>query len=122
MVEVKKFINKSYINKFLLICILFLNFQSLVKANDISDFEIEGISINTSALNFMSKNEIKNNILPYFETKRNYYISNLAIDLKLYDQVEIYLKSNDDKYQIKSIIAGIFINELDVCLNQKKKL
>ena len=122
MVEVKKFINKSYINKFLLICILFLNFQSLVKANDISDFEIEGISINTSALNFMSKNEIKNNILPYFETKRNYYISNLAIDLKLYDQVEIYLKSNDDKYQIKSIIAGIFINELDVCLSQKKRL
>ena len=122
MVEVKKFINNFYINKFLLICILFLNFQSLVKANDISDFEIEGISINISALDFMSKNEIKNNILPYFETKRNYYISNFAIDLKLYDQVEIYLKSNDDKYQIKTIIAGIFINELDVCLDQKKKV
>ena len=122
MAKVKKFINNFYVNKFLLIFILFLNFQSLVKANDISDFEIEGISINISALDFMSKNEIKNNILPYFETKRNYYISNFANDLKIYDQVEIYLKSNDDKYQIKSIIAGIFINELDVCLDQKKKI
>ena len=122
MAKIIKFINNFYVNRFLLIFILFLNFQSLVKANDISDFEIEGISINISALDFMSKKEIKNNILPYFDTKRNYYISNFASDLKLYDQVEIYLKSNDNKYQIKSIVAGIFINELDVCLDQKKKI
>ena len=122
MAKVKKFINDFYVNKLLLIFILFLNFQSLVKANDISDFEIEGISINISALDFMSKNEIKNNILPYFETKRKYYISNFTNDLKIYDQVEIYLKSNDNKYQIKSIVAGIFTSNLDVCLKQKKMI
>ena len=122
MAKVKKFIKNFYINRFLLIFILSLNFQSLAKANDISDFQIEGISINISALDFMSKKEIINNILPYFKTKRNYYISNFTNDLKLYDQVEIYLKSNDNKYQIKSIVAGIFINELDVCLDQKKKI
>ena len=75
--------------RLLLVLILTLSFYSLTKANDISDFEIEGISINISTLDFMSKKEIKNNILPYFETKRNYYISNFANDLKLYDQVEI---------------------------------
>ena len=121
MAKVKKFIKNFYINRFLLIFILSLNFQSLAKANDISDFQIEGISINISALDFMSKKEIINNILPYFKTKRNYYISNFTNDLKLYDQVEIYLKSNDNKYQIKSIVAGIFINELDDCLDKKKK-
>ena len=57
MAKVKKFINNFYVNKFLLLFILFLNFQSLAKANDISDFEIEGISINISALDFMSNME-----------------------------------------------------------------
>ena len=98
MVKVKKFINNFYVNKFLLLFILFLNFQSLAKANDISDFEIEGISINISALDFMSSNEIIENTLPYFDTKRKYYISGVVNNLKLYDQVEIYLKSNDNKY------------------------
>jgi len=57
MAKVKKFINNFYVNKFLLIFILCLNFQSLAKANDIGDFEIEGISINISALDFMSNME-----------------------------------------------------------------
>lgn len=70
----------------------------------------------------MTVDEIVNNTLPYFETKRKYYISSFVGDLKLYDQVEIYLKSNDNKYYIKSIIAGIFIDELDQCLKQKKKI
>jgi len=109
-------------NRLLLILILIFNFQSWTKADDIKDFEIEGMSINKSALYFMTVDEIVNNTLPYFETKRKYYISSFVGDLKLYDQVEIYLKSNDNKYYIKSIIAGIFIDELDQCLKQKKKI
>ena len=111
-----------HVMKFLIILVLTLNFQSFIKADDISDFEIENFSINKSALDFMSKNEIIDTILPYFKTKRNYYIIGVVNNLKLYDQVEIYLKSNDDKYQIKSIIAAIFINDLDACLDQKKKI
>ena len=111
-----------HVIKFLIILVLTLNFQSFIKADDISDFEIENFSINKSALDFMSKNEIIDTILPYFKTKRNYYIIGVVNNLKLYDQVEIYLKSNDDKYQIKSIIAAIFINDLDACLDQKKKI
>ena len=107
---------------FLSFLILIFTIQSWTKADDIKDFEIEGMSINKSALNFMTVDEIVNNTLPYFETKRKYYISSFVGDLKLYDQVEIYLKSNDNKYYIKSIIAGIFIDELDQCLKQKKKI
>ena len=106
--------------KFFLIFLLTLVLQSLVKADDISNFEIEGISINKSALDLMSKNEIENNILPYFETKRDYYITSVLDNLKLYDQVEIYLKSNDNKFIIKTIVAGLFIDDLDQCLKKKK--
>ena len=106
----------------LLFFILTVSFQSWANSDDIKDFEIEGMSINKSALDFMTVDEILNNTLPYFETKRKYYILSVIDDLKLYDQVEIYLKSNDNKYYIKSIIAGIFIDELDQCLKQKKKI
>ena len=107
--------------KLLLVIILIFNFQNLTKADDIGDFEIEGLSVYKSALDFMSKNEIKSNTLPYFESKRSYYISGIVNNLKLYDRVEIYLKSNDNSYNIKAIIAGIFIKDLDSCMKQKKK-
>ena len=109
-------------NRLIIILILTLSFQSLVKAEDISDFEIEGMSINKSVLDYISVNEVLDNTLPYFETKREYYITGIVSNLKLYDQVEIYLKSNDNKYIIKTIIAGLFIDDLDQCLKQKKKI
>ena len=80
------------------------------------------MSINKSILDFISVNEVLDNTLPYFETKRRYYITGIVTNLKLYDQVEIYLKSNDNKYQIKSIIAGIFIKDFDAFLEKKKKI
>ena len=109
-------------NRLIIILILTLSFQSLVKAEDISDFEIEGMSINKSVLDYISVNEVLDNTIPYFETKREYYITGIVSNLKLYDQVEIYLKSNDNKYIIKTIIAGLFIDDLDQCLKQKKKI
>ena len=122
MVTIKKFLTNFYCNRFFLIFILILNFQSFSKADDISDFEIEGMSINKSVLDFMSVNEVLDNTLPYFETKRKYYITSILSNLKLYDQVEIYLKSNDNKYIIKSIVAGLFIDDLDQCFKKKKAI
>jgi hypothetical protein len=109
--------------KFLLVFIvLIFNFQSLTKADNISDFEIEGMSVNKSVLDYMSVNEVADNTLPYFKTKRKYYITSVANNLKLYDQVEIYLKTNDNKFIIKSILAGLFIDNLDQCLKKKNEI
>ena len=44
---------------FLQILIFILSFQSSVKSNDIRDFQIEGISVGDSALDFFSKKELK---------------------------------------------------------------
>ena len=43
-----------YENIFLVLILIF-NFQSWTKANDISEFEIEGMSIGDSALDFIEK-------------------------------------------------------------------
>ena len=45
-------------NRLLLILILTLSFQTLVKADDIKDFEIEGISIGDSALDYFNKKQL----------------------------------------------------------------
>ena len=45
--------------KLLLIFVLLFSFQSLTKADDIRDFEIEGMSIGDSLLDYFSEEEIK---------------------------------------------------------------
>ena len=47
------------INKLFLILILTLSFQTLSKADDIRDFQIEGISIGDNLLDYFSVDEIK---------------------------------------------------------------
>ena len=49
------------VKRLLLILILTFSFQSLTKADDIRDFQIEGISVGDSLLDYFSENEIKSN-------------------------------------------------------------
>ena len=108
--------------RLLLILILTFSFQTLVKADDIRDFEIEGMSIGDSLLDYINKNDIKDQKLNYFTDKRKYYVIGIFDDLKIFDQVEIYLKSNDKDYQIKTITGMIKIENLKACLLKKKRL
>tara|TARA_B110000008_G_scaffold275748_1_gene313786 strand:- start:138 stop:716 length:579 start_codon:yes stop_codon:yes gene_type:complete len=106
--------------KLLLILILALNFQSLSKADDIRDFEIEGMSIGDSALEFMSVDEIRRNTMQYFDGDRKYFITSFFDNLDVYDQIELYIKSDDSSFIIQTILAGIFIDDLSECLKKKK--
>tara|TARA_B110000971_G_scaffold195004_1_gene209087 strand:+ start:39 stop:617 length:579 start_codon:yes stop_codon:yes gene_type:complete len=108
--------------RLLLIIILTFSFQSWTKADDIRDFQVEGMSIGDSLLDFLTVNEIKQNTLPYFNEVREYYIVGIADNLKKYDQVEIYLKSNDKSYKIKTILAGIFTPNINRCIKKKKEI
>ena len=70
-----------------IILIFFLNFQSVTKADDISNFEIEGISIGDSLLNFASEKKIKSSISSnqYSNDKYIIYMADKFIDLNNYD-------------------------------------
>ena len=48
--------------RLLLILILTLCFQTLAKADDIKNFQIEGMTIGDNALDFFNKKEINNNL------------------------------------------------------------
>ena len=86
---------------FLAVLILILNIQSWTKADDISEFEIEGISIGDSALEYFSKHDIKKNSRQYYKNKKYTPVENNGYPFfKTYDAVDYAFLSNDSKYKI----------------------
>ena len=55
---------------FLTILFLIFSIHLCAKADDIRDFEIEGISIGKSALDFFSEDEIKNNLVDWYKDNK----------------------------------------------------
>ena len=107
---------------YLSIIIFIFSFQSWTKADDIKDFEIEGMSIGDSLLNYYTKNEIINSELPYFSQKRKYYVIGLFDNNWKFDQIEIYLKQKDSKYKIRALVGMIDIDNLEECLLKRQNI
>ena len=107
---------------FIAALVLIFSLQSWTKADDISDFKIEGISVGDSLLDYMTISEIKNNKIDY-GSGRKFYATDYNKNLSTYDKVEIWLKSGDDSYKIYGINTGIYFeNNLDECLKQKNEI
>ena len=98
--------------RLLLVLILTLSFQTLSKADDISDFQIEGISIGDSVLEFFTKNEIKENTWDYFKNKE---FTPLQFDdpkfAKIYDAIDIQYKTDDNNFIIMGLSGIIFYTD-----------
>jgi len=110
------------IKKNMLVIFLFiLLLSSLTKADDIRDFEIEGMSIGDSLLNFMNESEISNSKRNYFDSQRKYYVVGYNKNLTTYETIDIYLKTGDKKYEIKNIIGFIFLKKSE-CLSKKDEI
>ena len=117
----KKMIN---IKKIFLILVLSLSFQSLIKANDISDFEIEAMSIGDSALDHFTKKELNNalEILNYKNDEFRYYFLNL-INSDIYEYVQITIKPNDRKFIIHGLQGVIsYRDNINDCYGQMEKI
>ena len=108
---------------FVAVLVLIFSFQSFTKADDIKDFEIEGLSIGASLLDFYDLNEIslsednptyypKSNKFKviFFETKTN----------ELFDYLNITVKDNDKKYIIYGVRGEKEIS-LDSCFKMKNE-
>ena len=103
-----------------IVLFLIFSFQTLTNADDIRDFEIEGMSIGDSLLNYMTTSQIKKNQIDY-GGKRKYYATKYDGDLSIYDRIEIWLKSGDENYRIYGITTGIYYEKnLSDCLAKKK--
>ena len=108
--------------KLLSIILILFSLQSWVKADDIRDFQIEGMSVGDSLLEYMTVSEIENSKRNYFKNKRKYYVVAKFDGLENYQVVDIYLKSGDSKYIIRTLGGKIEFKNKDKCLSKKKEI
>ena len=114
---------------FLSILILIFNFQSWTKADDIKDFEINGISIGDNLLDYYSKEEIKNgNINKYPNDQKFLGIELLPKNSSQYEVLQFhyndikYKKSSKKKLIVDSIVGGMFFPNIDDCYLKKDEI
>ena len=96
-------------SRLLLILILTLSFQSWTKADDISDFEVEGMSIGDSLLDFYSEQQVKDSLKDYYISKE-FSAAQFIIQNDKYNHIDIHFKSGDKNYIIYGV-DGIFYSE-----------
>tara|TARA_B100000579_G_scaffold107984_1_gene85959 strand:+ start:137 stop:742 length:606 start_codon:yes stop_codon:yes gene_type:complete len=119
---------------FLSALILIFSFQSFTKADDISKFEIEGMSIGDSLLNYFSKNNIEEEINSKFsyKYKGNKFVKlgvgdtsefPLFKKLEQYDELGITVKPNDKKYIIYGLAGETHCkNNIKKCFSVKDEI
>jgi len=108
--------------------LVLLSFSAPSFADDIRDFQIEGMSIGDSLLDYFSEDEIKNNIMKnYYKYKSNKKF--IAVEFnefpffKTYENVGVHEKSDDKKYKIYEIGGFDFYKEnIDDCYKKQNEI
>ena len=109
----------------LLVLVLTFGFQSWTKADDIREFEIEGMSIGDSLLDYFSEEEIKRSDR-YDNTNTNWK-SDKMFQLRTgkkgpYIEIMFALKKNDKKYKIYGIDGLVKMeNNISECYPKLEK-
>ena len=113
--------------KFLAILILIFTLQTPSQADDIRDFQIEGMSIGDSLLDYFSKEEIIN------KKKKDWFNNNefsVSTDFELpsfktYKSVQIGYKTEDKKFTIMGIEGYIYFKKdkgIETCYKKQNKI
>ena len=98
--------------------ILILSFQSWVKADEIRDFQIEGISIGDSALDFFSKEELDNPSYLYKSKKYFVYYQNLTNS-----NYEGFQATVNEDFIIHSMAGKVFFDDnISECYSLMNKI
>jgi len=114
------------VKKFLGIVVLVLLLTLSAKADDIRDFEIEGMSIGDSLLDYVDL--IKINSLDTTHTSGSKKYTRYAEVKKIndsdyYEGVDVWVLSNDNKYEIHSLTGYIeYTENISECYSKKKKI
>jgi len=106
------------------ILILIFSLQSWTKADDIRDFEIEGISIGDSLLDYFSEKEINEFSIDYYPKSKKFFVRDsetYSSRLKVYDGLQFALKKNS--YKIYGLSGAIYsLENVDHCLRHKESV
>ncbi len=98
---------------FIAVLVLIFNIQSLSKADDIRDFQIEGMSVGDSLLDFYSKKEIRDfyNYDDLPSDMKFRIADDINSNLSQFEGLQFFYKPEDKKFIIHSISGRIFCTE-----------
>ena len=101
---------------FIAVLVLILSLQSLSKADDIKDFEIEGMAINDKLLQFYNQKIIsKSEVSMGYKDKKYTAVEIVDDSYSTYSQVDIEYLTQDKNILIKSLNGIIFYSDMNKC-------
>ncbi len=113
---------------FLSIFVVIFSLQSWTKADDIRDFEIEGISIGDNLFDHFTEKDFEyaKKTSGMFYYKENKFVELLFYkhsNFEIYDGVKITWKNSDKKYKIFSVTGIIYFrNNYDKCKVKREEV
>ena len=108
---------------FISIIVLIFSLQSLSKANNISEFQIEGISIGDSLLDYYTLKNIKSKKKLFYPKSKKHYLIEFTENLVKYDSIGIHVKENDNEAKefLKELKNKYFAGLAAKCLLDQKE-
>tara|TARA_Y100000768_G_scaffold357648_1_gene312846 strand:- start:981 stop:1553 length:573 start_codon:yes stop_codon:yes gene_type:complete len=105
---------------FIAVLVLIFSFQSLTKADDIRDFQIEGMSIGDSLLDYYTREEIKNFIQDkQYPNSQRIKITNIKSDFfETYERVSADIIDDDTFVIVKLSGRLIYEDDIEECHKQ----
>ena len=104
---------------FLTVLILIFGFQTFIKADNISDFEIEGTSIGNSLLEYYNEKKIKDGIpkTSGYSSDKFILTNSHLTNYDIYESLQYHFKK-ESNYEIHSISGANFVDNMEDCNNQ----
>ena len=84
-----------------------MSFQNLSLADDMKNFQIEGISIGDSALDHFTEAQLEDNEQGWHNYNYNEYSTSFVPGKGIYDWFLVSYKSNDYSFKIEALVAGL---------------
>ncbi len=115
-------LKNKILNKYIIIFLFIFSSQSWTKADDISEFEIEGMSIGDSLLDYYSESEINEalNNASYYKSKKFVEIF-LIYEKGEFDNLQVAFQTKDKSYKIEKIMMSKnFSNQIEKCKKYKE--
>ncbi len=98
----------------LILLIIFFSLQSWTKADDIRDFQIEGMSIGDSLLDYFSEKKIIKEKRNYYKNKKYTPVEINSNNFKTFTDLSFTYRTNDKDYIIERISGFIDYRNKDI--------
>ena len=100
--------------KIFFLIILFLSFQNLSSAGEIKNFQIEGMKIGDSALDYFSESQLEDNEQGWHNFNYNEYSTSYMPGKGIYKWFLVSYKNDDNNFIIEGLVGGLEKSNFDI--------